>query len=120
MALDRAVADPELLRDLFVGPAAGHPDEYLALPAGELVEDAGALAAHLAAHHGAELAGYGRAEERLAAAHRPDGRAQLGGGAVLEQVPVHPGAQALEHVLRIVVHAQYEDARLGRAPAELR
>ena len=33
---------------------------------------------------------------------------------------MHAGAQALQHVLGVVVHAEHEDARVGRAAAELR
>src|SRR6185295_732325 len=56
VTLDGAVADAELLRDLLVGLPARHPDQDLALPAGELGQRV-AAPAELAADHVAELAG---------------------------------------------------------------
>ncbi len=59
---------------------------------------------------GAELAGHGRAEEALAGMGRPDRVPQHPGRRVLEEVAVRPHLHRLHDVLRVVVHAEDEDA----------
>jgi hypothetical protein len=120
--LHRARTDAVAAGNLLVRLAVRDAFEHIALAAGEKRELRPARASRPDSTRSASarrtvIAGLNTDYPTIDRAHRV---AELVWRRVLAQVAVRAGAHGLQHVLRLIVHAQDEHARRGRAPRRRR
>ena len=115
--LDGAMRDPQPCGDFLVRLAVRDAEQDVALARRQSIEprDRGRRVLR-----GREPGGDCRREVALAAMHGANRPAQFGQQGVLEQVAARAGADALQHVFRLVIHRQDDDPGRQVEPAQFR